>query len=84
MKAVQFTTELSGATILHIPSEVAAQLPKAGRARVIVVTGEDNEEADWRLGAYEQFLRDDGLQLQDVARDIDPFARWGEDHQDFP
>jgi len=59
MKAVEFTTELSGATVLHIPTEAAAQLPKAGKARVIVLTDEGDEEAEWRQGAYEQFLRED-------------------------
>lgn len=59
MKAVEFTTELSGASVLHIPSEVVAQLPKAGKARVIVLTEGGDEEAEWRQGAYEQFLRDD-------------------------
>ncbi len=59
MKAVEFTIELDGATVLHIPTEAAAQLPKAGKARVIVLTDEGNEEAEWRQGAYEQFLRDD-------------------------
>ena len=38
---------------------MAAQLPKAGRARVIVLTSEENEEAEWRLGTYEQFLHED-------------------------
>lgn len=59
MKAVEFTTELKGSNILEVPKEVAARLPKAGRARVIVLTSEENEEAEWRLGAYEQFLRED-------------------------
>jgi hypothetical protein len=59
MKAVEFTTELSGTTVLHISTEAAAQLPKAGKARVIVLTDEGNEEAEWRQGAYEQFLRED-------------------------
>lgn len=59
MKAVEFTTELSGASVLHIPSEVVAQLPKAGKARVIVLTEGGDEEAEWRQGTYEQFLRDD-------------------------
>ncbi len=59
MKAVEFSTELSGATVIHIPAEAAAQLPKAGKARVIVLTEERDEEAEWRQGAYEQFLRDD-------------------------
>ncbi len=57
MKAVEFTTELSGSAVLQIPSEVAAQLPKSGRARVIVLTNDD--EAEWRLGAYAQFMRED-------------------------
>jgi len=62
MKAVEFTTELRGSNILEVPSDAAAQLPKAGRARVIVLTGEENEEAEWRLGAYEQFLREDAAE----------------------
>jgi hypothetical protein len=57
MDAVEFTAELSGSTVLQIPSEAAARLPKAGRARVIVLTDEENEEAEWSLGAYAQFLR---------------------------
>lgn len=59
MKALEFTTELSGGGILRIPAEVAVQLPKAGWARVIVLTGENNDEVEWRRAAYEQFLRDD-------------------------
>jgi hypothetical protein len=59
MNAVEFTTELSGTAVLQIPSEAAAQLPKTGRARVIVLTDEDTDDAEWRLAAYEQFLRDD-------------------------
>jgi hypothetical protein len=59
MNAVEFTTELSGAAVLQIPSAAAAQLPKAGRARVIVLMGGDAEAAEWRAAAYEQFLRDD-------------------------
>ena len=59
MKAVEFTTELKGSNVLEVPSEVAAQLPKAGKARVIVLTIEENEEAEWHWGAYEQFLRED-------------------------
>jgi hypothetical protein len=59
MKAVEFTTELTGSNILEVPSEVAARLPKTGRARVIVLTNEENEETEWRLKTYEQFLRED-------------------------
>ena len=62
MNAVEFTTELSGAAVLPIPREIAAQLPKSGKARVIVLTDEDTDEAEWRAGAYEQFLRDDSAE----------------------
>ncbi|HEV7404907.1 MAG TPA: hypothetical protein VGO11_18335 [Chthoniobacteraceae bacterium] len=59
MHAIEFTTELSDSRLLSIPQEVAEQLPKTGRARVIVLTEELTADADWRLGAYQQFLRDD-------------------------
>ena len=59
MHAIEFTTELSGAAVLQIPSDAAARLPKAGRARVIVLTDEDTGDAGWRAAAYEQFVRDD-------------------------
>ncbi len=59
MNAIEFTTEVSGASALNIPSDVAAQLPKSGHARVIVLTDQDPEESQWRRAAYEQFLRDD-------------------------
>jgi hypothetical protein len=59
MNAVEFTTELRGSNVLEVPSEAAARLPKAGRARVIVLTDEANEDAEWRLGSYEQFVRED-------------------------
>ena len=58
MKAVEFTIELSGAAVLTIPEEIAGQLPRSGRARVIVLT-DDSDESEWRAAAYEQFLRDD-------------------------
>lgn len=62
MRAVEFTTTLSDEPRLTIPREVAAQLPKQGMARVIVLTREspaDADEAEWRLAAYEQFVRED-------------------------
>ena len=62
MKAVEFTTELSGAAVLPIPREIAAQLPKSGKARISVLTNEDTDEAQWRAAAYEPFLRDDSAE----------------------
>lgn len=58
MHAVEFTTELNKQPIVTIPHEIAAQLPKSGRARVIVLTPDDPEDAQWRSGTYEQFVRE--------------------------
>ena len=59
MHAIEFTTELSDSRMLSIPQDIADQLPKAGRARVIVLTDDLTGDAEWCLGAYQQFLRDD-------------------------
>lgn len=59
MNALEFVTELKGASVLDIPSDIAAQLPKAGKARIIVLTEEPSDDDEWRAAAYEQFLRDD-------------------------
>ncbi len=60
MNAVEFTAELSGNAVLAIPREIAIQLPKTGTARVIILTN-GSDDAEWRLGAYEQFMRDDSV-----------------------
>ena len=62
MHAIEFTTELSDAAVLSIPSDVAAQLPKSGKARIIVLTDDPSDDAEWRAGAYAQFLRDDSAE----------------------
>jgi hypothetical protein len=59
MNAVEFDTELNGTPTLQVPPEAAAQLPKTGKVRVIVLAAQDAEDAEWRAAAYEQFLRDD-------------------------
>ncbi len=59
MKAVEFTTNLGEQPVVTIPRDVAARLPKAGRARIIILTADDPEETEWQEGAYEQFIRDD-------------------------
>ena len=64
MSAIEFTTELSGSGVLTIPPEAAAQLPKAGRVRVIVLTEADGDDAEWQRGAYQQFLSDDSPEDQ--------------------
>lgn len=59
MNAIEFDTELSGQSVLAIPQAAADRLPKAGRAHVIVLTGEAAEDREWQRAAYDQFLRDD-------------------------
>jgi len=61
MAAIEFQTELTGESSLTLPPEVLAQLPKSGRATVVVLV-QDAEDAQWRTAAYEQFMRDDDLQ----------------------
>jgi hypothetical protein len=39
--------------------EVAAQLPKTGRAKVILMLAEDAEDKEWQAAPYEQFMRED-------------------------
>ena len=58
MNAIEFTSELTDSPVLNIPINLASQLPKTGKVRVIVLTDEAGD-AEWQLGAYEQFLRDD-------------------------
>jgi hypothetical protein len=59
MRAIEFTIELGKQPVVRIPQEVAAKLPKSGRARVIVLTPDDPGDAQWRSGAYEQFVREE-------------------------
>lgn len=58
MQAVEFITELHGDASFSIPKNIAAQLPKSGVARVIVLTNSDDDD-QWQTAAYDQFLKDD-------------------------
>lgn len=62
MSLVEFTTELTEKPVLTVPQDVADRLPKAGKARVIVITNNAADDADWQAAAYEQFLRDDSTE----------------------
>lgn len=44
---------------MPIPPEVAARLPKSGRATVVVLLPDDKEDGEWRQASYEQFMKDD-------------------------
>ena len=60
MESISFETELRGESTLVLPPEVVQQLPKLGRATVVLLIGDDSEDDGWRRAAYEQFMRDDG------------------------
>jgi hypothetical protein len=59
MQALEFTTDLGEQPTVTIPRDVAARLPKTGRARIIILTADDPEDAGWQNGAFQQFTRDD-------------------------
>lgn len=59
MSTIEFQTELHGEPSLPLPPEVLAQLPKSGRARVLLLVEDDADDAEWQRAAYEQFVRDD-------------------------
>src|ERR1700752_2948304 len=44
MRQIEFDTELQGKPFLAIPQEVAAQLPKSGHAKVIILLSENAED----------------------------------------
>jgi hypothetical protein len=58
MRQIEFDTELQDKPFLAVPQEVAAQLPKSGRAKVILFVAEDAEDGEWQAAAYEQFMRE--------------------------
>jgi hypothetical protein len=60
MGPLEFETKLHGEPVLAIPPDVAAQLPKSGRATVVMlVQADDQEDRQWRKVTYEQFMKDD-------------------------
>jgi len=61
MPPIEFQIELTGQSSVTLPPEVVAQLPKSGRATVVVLV-QDAEDAQWRAAAYEHFIRDDDPQ----------------------
>jgi hypothetical protein len=59
MRQIEFDTELQDKPFLAVPQEVAAQLPKSGHAKVILLLAEDPEDNEWQAASYEQFMRED-------------------------
>jgi len=68
MESIEFETELRGERTLSLPADVADRLPKSGHARVIVLVSGDPDDEQWRLAAYEQFMKDDDP-LEDAEYD---------------
>ena len=62
MKQIEFDIELQDKPFLPVPQEVAAQLPKSGHAKVILLLTEDAEDKEWQAAAYEQFMREDSAE----------------------
>jgi len=62
MTAIEFTAELSSGEWLHIPAEAAAQLPKDGKFKVIIIPALDRHDTEWHSASYQQFLRDDSTE----------------------
>ena len=56
MKALEFETKLGTDANLRVPDDVAAQIPKDERVRVIVLLPESTEHDAWRDLTREQFL----------------------------
>lgn len=75
MQAIEFMTDLSSEPVLNIPHDIAAQLPKVGRVRIIIVPEGDAEDAEWRQLSYEQFMRDDDP--ADAVYDADSMPELG-------
>jgi hypothetical protein len=44
---------------MAVPPEIARQLESSGQVTVVDFVPDDDEDAQWRRAAYEQFLRDD-------------------------
>ncbi len=59
MNSIEFQTELRGDSSLPLPPEVWRQLPKSGRATVVLHVQADGDDDLWRRAAYEQFMKDD-------------------------
>jgi hypothetical protein len=59
MSPIEFEADLHGEPVLAIPPEVAAKLPKSGRATVLLLVQDDQEDREWQRAAYEQFMKDD-------------------------
>lgn len=59
MTPIEFTAELGKDRVVEIPQEIAAKLPQKGRVRVIIMSTDRSGDAEWRTGAYEQFVRED-------------------------
>jgi hypothetical protein len=44
MRAVEFTAELGEKRVVEIPQDIAGQLPKKARVRVIIMTADRSED----------------------------------------
>ena len=64
MNTIEFEAELEGKAYLILPEKVASRLPKSGHAKGIVMLEDDRDEANRRLAAYEQFMKEEAPKLR--------------------
>jgi hypothetical protein len=54
MKILEFQTQMPSDGTLKVPADIADQIDKNERVRVVLVVGDSSEDEDWqRLGATE-------------------------------
>lgn len=57
MPAFQFHSHLSSNQSVPVPPDIARQLQPNEPVRVVLLTGEDDVDADWQALAAEQFMK---------------------------
>ena len=59
MQVIEFEMDLTGNPRLIIPEELLRRLPTIGKARIIMLYNIEDDEQNWRLASYEQFIKDE-------------------------
>ena len=57
MVAHEFQTNVHPDGTLHLPEDVARQLPTGQKVRVLILVAESDEDRDWQQLATEQFMK---------------------------
>ena len=57
MPVWEFQSHLTPNKTIAVPQDVASQLQPSESVRVVLVTGENGDDADWKRMTAEQFLK---------------------------